>query len=90
MSDIIELRVLEEQGVTFEIEAEQGVSFSEDSYLPQRTSEPYEGDYIITPDFVGTILPTREKTTTRDIEVEKIPVFFTENISGGNTVIIGG
>lgn len=52
--------------------------------------DKYEGDYTFTPNFDGVILPTKDKVSTQDITVEKIPVYKTENVSGGNTVVIGG
>lgn len=58
------------------------------SILP--SPDPYEGDYTVTPKMEAQSLPTTNKTLSKDVLVEEIPVFQTENISGGFTVIIGG
>ena len=49
---------------------------------------PYEGDYEITPDADGEVLPTRSKTMRGDLTVRPIPYVETTNESGGYTVSI--
>lgn len=50
----------------------------------------YEGEYEVTPKFASVELATQNKTLVQDITVNAIPVSITENLSGGNTVYIGG
>lgn len=50
----------------------------------------YEGEYEVTPTFASIELATQNKTLVHDITVNAIPVSVTENLSGGNTVYIGG
>lgn len=50
----------------------------------------YDGDYRVSPDFVGKTLPTANKTLTQDVVVESIRVDSVINLAGGNTVYIGG
>lgn len=52
--------------------------------------ERYDGEYLVVPDFVGTTLEVGQKVSERNIEVVGIPVYKTENIGGGYTVVIGG
>lgn len=52
--------------------------------------DPYEGTYELNPDFIGTTLPTTNKTLTMDISVKPILVESVTNLSGGETVYIGG
>lgn len=49
----------------------------------------YDGAYEVDPDFVGTTLPTQNKTLTNDIVVKPIRVDRVSNPSGGITVYIG-
>lgn len=51
---------------------------------------PYEGDYLVHPDFTGTTLPTKGKVLFEDVEVKPIAVSRVTNPSGGKTVYIGG
>lgn len=57
------------------------------SILP---TEFYDGDYVVIPKMEQQKLTTKDKTMRDDVTVEEIPVYRTENISGGYTVIIGG
>lgn len=50
----------------------------------------YEGDYIVSPDFDGRILPTTNKTLSQDVTVKPIEVQVVSNTAGGKTVYIGG
>ncbi|MBQ6020427.1 MAG: hypothetical protein IJL26_09655 [Clostridia bacterium] len=50
----------------------------------------YEGAYAVAPDFTAQTLPTRGKNMADDVTVEAIRVSRTKNLSGGNTVFIGG
>ena len=50
----------------------------------------YDGEYEVTPDFDGRTLETKSKTMREDIVVNPIQVSYTSDLSGGNTVYIGG
>lgn len=50
----------------------------------------YDGEYNVVPDFEGTTLQTKGKSMEKDVTVDPIHVSSTINISGGNTVYIGG
>lgn len=50
----------------------------------------YEGDYSVTPKFIQQTLETNGLLMKDDVVVLDIPVSITENLSGGNTVVIGG
>lgn len=54
------------------------------------SDESYDGDYVVSPDFAGKTLPTAGKKLTQNIVIEKIAVETVSNLSGGNTVYIGG
>lgn len=50
----------------------------------------YDGIYTVSPDFVGHTLQTANKMLTQNVVVESIRVETVSNLSGGNTVYIGG
>ena len=52
--------------------------------------EKYVGNYHITPSMQRQSLQTAEKLVAEDIIINEIPVYRTQNLSGGYTVIIGG
>lgn len=52
--------------------------------------ENYKGEYAITPTFEGTTMKTKNKVMKFDVELKPIPVERVANLSGGNTIIIGG
>lgn len=54
------------------------------------SGEPYEGEYLVNPDFTGTILPTKDRVLDNDVTVNPIEVSRVSNPSGGTTVYIGG
>lgn len=49
----------------------------------------YEGSYTIKPKVEAIILPTKDRSMTKDLTITQIPYEMVENPSGGNTVIIG-
>lgn len=53
-------------------------------------NNPYEGPYTVTPQVTEQTLRTRAKTMTDDVTVLEIPYVSVSNLSGGNTVTIGG
>ena len=55
------------------------------------TSVPtYTEEYEVTPKtYEETVLPTKNKKLTADVEVRKIPQYEVSNQSGGETLIIG-
>lgn len=50
----------------------------------------YRGETEVIPSFESQTLETKNKTLATDIEVHPIQVSVTSNLSGGNTVYIGG
>ena len=50
----------------------------------------YDGEYSVNPKFASQTLATKGKSMGEDVTVEPIYVASTINISGGNTVYIGG
>lgn len=53
------------------------------------TTDPYTGNYIVTPNFNQQTLPTKGKTLSDDVTVKSIPVSRTSNPAGGKTIHIG-
>ena len=52
--------------------------------------DAYTGTYTIIPNFDEQNLDTSGKLMIDDVSVQAIPVSYTSNLSGGNTVYIGG
>ena len=50
----------------------------------------YTGATTVSPDFVGTTLPTANKVLVSNVTVNPIQVQSVSNLSGGRTVYIGG
>lgn len=50
----------------------------------------YTGEYVVIPTFAEQNLDTSGKLMIDDVSVKAIPVSYTSNLSGGNTVYIGG
>lgn len=50
----------------------------------------FDGDYEVDPAFSSKVLDTDGKLMSDDVTVKPIYVSVTENLSGGNTVYIGG
>ena len=50
----------------------------------------YTGETTVKPDFTGTVLMTANKVMMNNVTVEPIEVQTVGNLSGGNTVYIGG
>lgn len=50
----------------------------------------YHGEYRVIPKFNEQVLETNDKIMQDDVTVEEIPVYKTENLGGGYTVVIGG
>ena len=51
---------------------------------------PYDGEYIVTPDFEGQKLETANKIMGDDVTVKPILVSSVSNHAGGKTIYIGG
>ena len=52
-------------------------------------TDPYTGEYVVTPHFSEQTLPTNGKQMLHDVTVLEIPVVRTSNLQGGQTVVIG-
>lgn len=59
-------------------------------YLGGDTCERYVGEHDVVPNFEQQVLPTKDKKMSEDVTVQAIPVSTVSNLSGGNTVFIGG
>lgn len=53
-------------------------------------TETYKGEYEVVPKVNKQILDTKNKTMTDDVTVLKIPYSKVDNLSGGQTITIGG
>ena len=53
-------------------------------------ADVYSGSYTVVPAFEGQTLETKNKVMQDDVSIDAILVSKTINISGGNTVYIGG
>lgn len=53
------------------------------------SAEAYEGDYEVTPRMYAQYLDTEGKNMRHDVTVYEIPVTYTTNPDGGQTVLIG-
>lgn len=51
---------------------------------------PYEGAYVVVPDWEAQTLPTKNTQLNDDITVTAIQLESVSNLSGGRTVYIGG
>ena len=85
-----------ETSLDFKIDGDLSLSLLEDgvagtviSYEPH-AREPYTGAYTVEPDWNPQILQTKEKVMTDNVTVEGIYITSVTNLSGGNTVYIGG
>ena len=58
-------------------------------YMLVETSDPYTGEYIVTPRVYQQTLETAHKLMTDDVTVLEIPLTRTSNPQGGLTVLIG-
>lgn len=73
------------------------VAASERGYTVEATSgvliggfPPYKGEYAVKPlPRDDVVLPTANRSMTRDVTVQKIPYYETSNTAGGYTAIIG-
>lgn len=48
----------------------------------------YSGEYVVIPSMEDQTLSTKEKIMDDDVEVRKIPIYETTNLSGGTTLYI--
>lgn len=56
----------------------------------ERLIPVYTGEYEVTPKvYEESVLPTKNKRLTANVEVKKIPQYEVSNLSGGETLIIG-
>lgn len=78
--------------VTFEesFPAVFNVTFGEFFQDPETAPNTYEGPYSMDPDFIPVVLPTINKMMLDDVTLNPIEVSQVENLSGGNTIYIGG
>lgn len=72
------------------IEPSMGVSTGTPIARDYVGGEPYEGEYEVQPSFEVQTLPTAHKLLANNLTVDAIEVSTVSNLSGGNTVYIGG
>lgn len=58
--------------------------------VPPEDVDVYTGRTEVDPDFIGVVLPTKEKYVAKNITVNPIQVESVSNVGGGRTVYIGG
>lgn len=82
MSDFINipLKVKESESINISV-SEGGTS----ERLPY-----YTGEYNVTPSISQKVLETRNKSMSKDVVVLEIPKYQFDNLSNGQTVVIGG
>lgn len=72
-----------------ELESDFSASLNENIVIQVTNEyEMYEGNYNVTPTIDSQTLPTKKKVMADDLNIKGIPVFETENLSGGTTVYI--
>lgn len=60
-------------------------------YVPSTVGgDPYDGNYLVEPNFEGTVLKTKGKLLQSDVVINPIAVSRVTNPSGGKTIYIGG
>lgn len=86
----VEFEVSDATVFTFKMEEPEEMSFELDSeFGGSFDTEPYRGDYSISPSFQSQTFDTKDKRMTDSLIVEPIRVSRVSNLSGGNTVFIG-
>ena len=84
----LEMSLSTDDGLSFNLSGNDGIEFT----ITTPTSidvEQYEGPYTITPRLDEQTLETARKLAREDITVHKIPITYTSNLFGGQTVLIG-
>ena len=72
-----------------ELDSDFSASLDENIVIELTTEhEQYEGDYNVTPTIESQTLPTKKKLMAEDVNIKGIPIFETDNLSGGTTVYI--
>lgn len=71
-------------------EVEYATDMSDIQTITKIDGEVYEGDYDVKPNFVIQTLDTNQKYMSDDVTVQAIEVSSVSNLSGGNTIYIGG
>ena len=81
-SNVFELDIVELSNVL-------NLSIDSEIIVKNYDAERYEGSYLIIPAaYDDQVLETKNKLCTENIVVEKVPLWETSNLSGGNTVYI--
>ncbi len=86
----VEFQISEPSVLSFKMEEPPEMSFELDSeFAGSFDTEPYHGDYSISPTFTSQTFDTKDKRMTDSLTVEPIRISRVSNLSGGNTVFIG-
>lgn len=91
---ILAVRMVEQESKYFiqmeDNSGEYDVVMQEIQTIKVPTGDPYEGEYNVMPSFKDQVLETSQKLMKDDVTVYAIQVSKVGNLSGGNTVYIGG
>lgn len=68
---------------TIRLDFDVGISYGQGGRLPD-----YKGDYEVKPKLVDQVLPTKERSMTKNLIVKEVPVARVGNLGGGYTVTI--
>ena len=79
-----------EFSASFNSNASFSVGMAEQVVIEIIEGRRYEGDYVVTPTFDDQLLDTKQKVMEDDLLVEQIKVSSVTNLTGGNTITIGG
>ena len=82
MSDFINISLKVKESESIDIFVSEGGSSERFPY--------YKGEYEVTPSVNQKILETSNKSMSKDVVVLEIPKYQFDNLSNGQTVVIGG
>ena len=90
---IVSFSVEDPRALSFSVEesSDKPVSFEVDGKLiaEYNDTEPYDGNYVITPSFESQSFDTTNKRMTQMFTVNPISINRITNLAGGKTVFIG-
>ena len=58
-------------------------------YVGGADTQPYEGEYTVTPALDEQRMATKGRVMTDNVTIREIPIDTVTNAAGGNTIIIG-
>ena len=81
---------LTKKDVTFRLFAPSAIGVDFNAVLHVGKGNPYDGEYVVAPDFVSKTLATKDRFLRNDVTVLPIEVSRVSNPAGGKTIFIGG